>query len=294
MHTISYLQRRMEYREALLHALRPPVEKYSQRERDPEAIRNAGVELSNVSESIKRTGVVVFHCGNVEVGKVNESEALRLAIISNPILGSQYSGHEILPDREAFEQVKKHYANRAQFRRFESAQSVHRYRDLPVASIKGLEIFAAGVHPNMSGDRVDGDRFTIADLDEMVEAFNKVGFSPPIKAGHAGGQESEAKAREVFGAPALGYVERVYRVGEKLLADFKDIPRKFADLIKAGAYKRVSSEIYYDYIGGSGRKFHRVLKAVSFLGADIPAITNLKAVENLYRRRNDGNDFRVY
>jgi len=30
-----------------------------------------------------------------------------------------------------------------------------------------------------------------------------------------------------------------------------------------------------------------VLKAVSFLGADIPAITDLKAVEALFQRKND-------
>jgi len=168
------------------------------------------------------------------------------------------------------------------------------YSDLPTASIKGLEIFSSG--------KWNGDTYSDADLDAMVSAFNQVGFEPTIKAGHADGQESEREARKVFGAPALGYVERIYRQGSKLLADFKDIPRKFADLIKAGAYKRVSAEVYWNYSKGD-EKFPRVLKAVAFLGADIPAITNLKAVENLYKQTESGalyafdsenNEFRVY
>jgi hypothetical protein len=89
-----------------------------------------------------------------------------------------------------------------------------------------------------------------------------------------------------FSAPTLGYVERIYRQGTKLLADIKDVPRRFAELVKAGSYKRVSAEVFWDYTK-NGKKYPRVLKAVSFLGADIPAITDLKAVEALFQRKND-------
>lgn len=174
------------------------------------------------------------------------------------------------------------------------AENKKDFTDLPTASIKGLEIFSSG--------KWNGDSYNDADLDVMVSAFNQVGFEPTVKAGHAGGQENEKKAREVFGAPALGYVEKIYRQGSKLFADLKDIPRKFADLIKAGAYKRISSEVYWNYSKGD-QKFSRVLKAVAFLGADIPAITNLDAVQNLYKRNDTGsvyaydenkNEFHVY
>jgi hypothetical protein len=169
-----------------------------------------------------------------------------------------------------------------------------KYDSLPTLSIKGLEIFASGTY--------NGDTYSDADLDAMVSAFGQVGFEPTIKAGHADGQESEKEARKVFGAPALGYVDRIYRQGTKLLADLKDIPRKFADLIKAGAYKRISSEVYWGYKNG-GNTYPRVLKAVAFLGADIPAITSLKAVESLYKQSDTGaiyafdsndNEFHVY
>ncbi len=176
----------------------------------------------------------------------------------------------------------------------QSAPDVKIYRDLPTASIKALEIFATGTH--------NADFYSTADLDAMVEAFSQVGFQPVIKAGHADGQENEKEARKVFGAPALGYIERIYRQGSKLLADFKDIPRKFADLIKAGAYRRVSAEVYFGYKRGD-KTFPRVLKAVAFLGASIPAIVDLKAIESLYKQSGTGslfaydedhNEFRVY
>ncbi len=170
------------------------------------------------------------------------------------------------------------------------------YRTLPTENVSGLEIFSVGTF--------NGDRYTEKDLDEMVQAFDKVGFEPPVKAGHQDGQEDPAKAKMLFGEPALGYISRIYRNGTKLLADIKGIPQKFADLIRAGAYRRVSAEIYWNYASdeSSGVKFPRVLKAISFLGADIPALTNLKAIESLYEKNaeglvysyDNGKEFRVY
>lgn len=154
-------------------------------------------------------------------------------------------------------------------------------KNLETKSITGLEVFSVGVW--------NGDSYSEKDLDAMVEAFDKVGFQPPIKAGHAEGQEDEKKARMTFGAPALGYVSRLYRSGKRLLADIIQIPKRFADLIQAGAYKRISSEIYWNFSDeATGNKYPRVLKAIAFLGAEIPALTNLKAIESLYSRNAAG------
>ena len=145
--------------------------------------------------------------------------------------------------------------------------------EIPTVDIPGLEIFSAGTFNN--------DTYSEADLDAMVSAFDQVGFKPTVKAGHADLQENEAEARKVFGAPALGYASKIYRNGKKLLADLTKVPRRFADLIKKGAYSRVSSEIYWQF-SDQGKKFPRVLKSIAFLGADIPALTNLKEIEALY------------
>jgi hypothetical protein len=168
--------------------------------------------------------------------------------------------------------------------------------DLPTVSINGLEVFSSG--------SFNGDKYSEADLDLMVDAFDKVGFQPTIKAGHADGQEDAKAARKVFGEPSLGYVSRLYRNGKKLMADITSVPRRFADLIKARSFSRVSSEIYWNYKNDSDHKtYPRVLKAVAFLGADIPAITSLKEIEALFSRNDEGslfaydenkNEFRVY
>ena len=156
--------------------------------------------------------------------------------------------------------------------------------DLPTVDINGLEVFSAGDW--------NGDKYSEADLDAMVAAFDKVGFKPTVKAGHADGQEDEKQARKIFGAPALGYVNKLYRRGKKLVADITKVPRRFADLIKAGSYSRVSSEVYWSYSNHDGQKYPRVLKSVAFLGAEVPAITSLKEIEALYDENQQ--EFRVY
>lgn len=167
---------------------------------------------------------------------------------------------------------------------------------LPTVDIVGLEVFSAGTF--------NGDAYSEADLDSMVTAFDKVGFKPTVKAGHADGQEDEKTARKIFGAPALGYVSKLYRKGGKLLADITKVPRRFANLIKSGAYSRISSEVYWNFLDNDAKTKHpRVLKSVAFLGADVPAITNLREVEALYSRNDTGglyaydeakNEYRIY
>jgi hypothetical protein len=108
-----------------------------------------------------------------------------------------------------------------------------------------------------------------------------------LKCAQLGSQRAISRAaQQLFGSPALGYIERLYRKGNKLLADIGSIPRKFYELIKAGSYRRVSAEVYWNYKDEkTGRLFPKVLKAVAFLGAEIPAVTNLDAVTGLYDTR---------
>ncbi len=123
---------------------------------------------------------------------------------------------------------------------------------LQTVDIPGVEIFSQGSW--------NGDSYDAADLDAMVAAFPAVGFEPTVKAGHAEGQDSldEKEYRNIFGAPALGYVSRIYRQGKKLYGDLKQVPRNFANLIKTGTYKRVSSEIYWNYKDeANGKTFSR-------------------------------------
>ena len=160
--------------------------------------------------------------------------------------------------------------------------------NLQTIDIPGVEIFSEGSW--------NGDKYSGSDLQSMLDAFPHVGFEPTVKAGHADGQDEleEKEYRKIFGAPALGYVSRIYRNGQKLMADLKQVPRRFASLIKTGTYKRVSSEIYWNYKDEStGKTYPRVLKSIAFLGSEIPALTSLKAIEALFSR-SDGGAMRVY
>ena len=110
-------------------------------------------------------------------------------------------------------------------------------------SANGIEIFKVG--------KWNGDDYNKSDLDEMVANFDRVGFQVPVKLGH----------KEVSGSPAYGWVERVRRVGDKLVADFRDLPEKLWNAIKSRRFDAVSSEVFWD-LERNGKKFRRVLKAI--------------------------------
>lgn len=147
-------------------------------------------------------------------------------------------------------------------------------------NLNGVEIFSTGIW--------NGDRYNVEDLDNMVSNFDDVGFEPPVKIGH---NEEQPELKD--GQPALGYVDKIYTVGSKLLADFKELPKKVYEAIKRGNYKRVSSEIYWNY-RADDKSFNRVLKAVALLGAEIPAVTNLESITGLYEKEVGTGDVKLH
>lgn len=138
--------------------------------------------------------------------------------------------------------------------------------------LKGAEIFSAGTW--------NGLTFTESDLDVIESAFASLGLAGrvPLKLGHNEDQPV------TDGQPALGWVQRVWREGEKLFADFADLPTVVYDAIKSKAYKFVSVELLQDAHHG-GIDFPWVLSAVSLLGADIPAVSNLRELAALTMTR---------
>lgn len=130
-------------------------------------------------------------------------------------------------------------------------------------SLEGVEIFASG--------KWKGDEYTDADLDAIVAAHNELDYAPPLKAGH----------RDEPGAPAIGWLANLRRQGSKLLADIVDMSSQAYEAIKNRAYDTVSSEIYWD-LERKGKKYPRALKAVALLGADIPAVADLRPLHALF------------
>lgn len=100
----------------------------------------------------------------------------------------------------------------------------------------------------------------------------------PLKLGH------NTKQPATDGQPALGWVKRIYSNGEKLLADFTDLPSMVYDLLRAGTYKYVSVELLKNVQAGT-RTIPWVLDAVALLGADQPAVGTLKDLQSLTMKR---------
>lgn len=135
---------------------------------------------------------------------------------------------------------------------------------------KGVEIFSVG---NWNGTDITSD-----DLNDMVKAFEEnKSYQLPLKLGH----DKDQKILQNDGYPAAGWIERIYRKGDKLIADFKDIPAKIYQLIENKAYKQVSSEVFFN-VDVAGKKYRKMLAGVALLGADVPGVMNLNDMLAMY------------
>lgn len=139
----------------------------------------------------------------------------------------------------------------AQEAAMKSSQADHAEEE--TVDIKNVTVFKTGTY--------NGETYTEADLDAMMEAYGRVGYTPPIKRGH----------KDEPGAPALGWAENLRKVGTSLIADLTAIPKSIRDAIKARRYDYLSPEVYIN-LKRNGQTFPKALKAIALLGADIPAV----------------------
>jgi len=139
--------------------------------------------------------------------------------------------------------------------------------------LKDVEVFGIGV---WKGNKITGE-----DLDNIVSGTNEIidKLKPKVKLGH----DDKQALLQRTGYPAGGWITKLKRAGDKILVDIKEVPKVLYQLIKNGAYKRISSEILDNYNEPSTKKvYKKVLSAIAFLGADLPAVTNLKDIAALY------------
>lgn len=143
-------------------------------------------------------------------------------------------------------------------------------------SIPGVELLRPG--------KWNGRQYTLRDLDDMVASFQSLRgvFRPYGKLGHNPEQELIASD----GLPACGWITNLYRTGTKLVGDFTDVPGKVAELIKAHAYRGRSCEILFNS-EIEGTTYPAVLKAVAWLGADLPAVRGLDDIVAMYTDSDD-------
>lgn len=140
-----------------------------------------------------------------------------------------------------------------------------------MAELKNQEIFAAG--------KWNGKVFKQSDLEQIAHTFARLRgvHQVPLKFGH--NEEQPA----LDGQPALGWVQRVFVKGKKLIADFTNVPDLVIEAFKKKLYRTVSIELLLD-VTHKGITFPFVLDAVALLGADQPAVNTLADLKTLMAR----------
>ena len=114
-----------------------------------------------------------------------------------------------------------------------------------------FEIFRTGTHTDTNGNT---RTWTEEDLDSIINNYQPDQYEAPIVIGHP-----------ATDAPAFGWIEKLERVGDKLLAKAKQLVPEFVDLVRDGLYKKVSIAV----------TSNNELRHVGFLGAAAPAISGL-------------------
>lgn len=149
---------------------------------------------------------------------------------------------------------------------------------MDTATIHGLEILSVGTWDGM-GCPVGGCEFTHAHLDKAVEFLvSNPNHRAPVKLGH--GTQSILKSG---GMPAAGYITKLWRQGDKLLADIEDVPARLAELFKRGAWRNRSAELSW-INDEEGNPTQVKITGLALLGSVIPAVQNLADIEALYTR----------
>ena len=106
----------------------------------------------------------------------------------------------------------------------------------------------------------------------------------PLKLGHEGPDARNDPTTQF----AMGWVNKVWRDGGKLLADM-DVPEKVFSLIRQGFLKFCSIELLKN-VKASTRNIPWVLDAVALLGSDQPAVGVLKDLQALTMSRRFTSD----
>lgn len=120
--------------------------------------------------------------------------------------------------------------------------------------MKFFEVFKAGTYPQ--------GKFTKEQIEEIAKNYDPSFCEAPITLDH---EQS---------GPAFGWVESLKAEKGVLKASFKDVADDLKVFVNDGKYRKVSVEIYREL---EGKKPY--LKAVSFLGAGIPQVKGMDAVQ---------------
>lgn len=127
-----------------------------------------------------------------------------------------------------------------------------------------IEIFRAGRHTANSGETLD---FSADALAAAAAGYDPTLHEAPIVIGHPAND-----------APAYGWVRGLRLDGDRVVAELEQLDEQFAELVKAGKFKKRSAAWYTPDAPGNPTPGVWYLRHVAFLGAQPPAVKGLKDV----------------
>lgn len=134
-----------------------------------------------------------------------------------------------------------------------------------MAAMDALHIFKAGRQTAMNGAEIE---FSEADLAATVAAYDPALHEAPIVVGHPRTD-----------APAYGWVRALSSTGADLQADPHQVDAAFAELVRAGRFKKISAAFYPPDSPSNPVPGVYYLRHVGFLGAQPPAVKGLRQAE---------------
>ncbi|HOM04889.1 MAG TPA: hypothetical protein PLU67_05260 [Candidatus Kapabacteria bacterium] len=120
-----------------------------------------------------------------------------------------------------------------------------------------IEVFRTGNFNDSKGRPFFADSVTLEAIERTYNAATEHGYEAPLVKGHPKDD-----------APAYGWVERLARRGNKLLAKLKDLSNEIIEEVREGKYRRVSIALTPELL----------LRHVGLLGAATPAVDGLATV----------------
>lgn len=131
--------------------------------------------------------------------------------------------------------------------------------------MEAIHFFRAGKHMTQKGETIS---FSQGDLEAIAAAYDPRIHEAPIVIGHP-----------KTDAPAYGWIEKVIAKPDGLYAVPRQLNAEFSEMVKGGAYKKISGAFYPPNASTNPKPGVAYLRHVGFLGAEPPAIKGLHAIQ---------------
>ncbi len=128
-----------------------------------------------------------------------------------------------------------------------------------------IHFFRSGQHVTSTGQAL---AFSEGDLAAIAAAYDPKTHEAPIVVGHP-----------KTDAPAYGWIEKIIAKADGLHAVTRQVNHEFAELVRQGAYKKVSPGFYPANAKNNPKPGVPYLRHLGFLGAEPPAVKGLSPIE---------------